>query len=710
MKSLLLLRFCHYSSRHGTAALLVGLAVIGSSAVFAQAAATSTDAPAVLPAYQVTSDRVAGLEARMTRAELRQPEPNLGRELMDIPGVYGHSRAADAMEPNIRGLGFDRVTTTLNGIPLFNGSPERTYSPVVVLGPVAVESVNVIKALPSVALGPITTGGHIELSTGAQSSKLDGSSGYLGTTYNGARSGFSSQGLFAANRGSIDARLTFFRNDLGDYTAPNRKVVAARLDDYGNSAALGWHNDQQQFHAEYLHRRLRLNETVSLPLDGRNSDADIVVAKHRWEPVTGPLQRVELRAGYGYTDPYITSEKRIVPAPIFAQATTRSAAAGVITRWRAGDYGTIATGVDWTREERRAVRTTAAGQDFIWPDAIYADAGAFAEWQRHLTPEWALRIGVRADQVKSDARDVDRLALGRPIRQQFINYNGPDAATIQHRDVVGAGNALLQWKGHAGLSAFVGAGLSEQPAPVTERYRAFLNALGGDGKGGNAVELGNPALRPEQKQETVAGATWTGPAYTLHANLYYYRIRDFINRLPIGTTLPPVAPMVVFGYRNVDADFRGGELGLTLRPAAGLTVPLSFARSDGRNAKTGVSLPEIPPWEGTAALRYDGSFRQTTWWAQAGARLVGAKTNPAPLDNPLYTSAGSFALAHVRAGVRLSSRVRIEVGLENLFNRQYTEYLTPPVAPFQPASGTLRPGDRVPGPARALWTSVAWEF
>ena len=313
----------------------------------------------------------------MAREELRQPEPNLGRELMDVPGVYGHTRAADAMEPNIRGLGFDRVTTTLNGMPLFNGSPERTNSPVVLLGPVAVETLKVVKAVPSVTLGPATSAGRIELNTEPveETARVAPFGGFLGTTYNGARDGFTTQGLLDGRFGAWDGRVTFFRNDLGDYAAADGRVVAARLDDYGASVALGWHDAQHDARAEYLHRRLRLDETVSLPLDGKNSDADVFTFNDHWKFASGALEKIAWRAGYAFTDPYITSEDRQAPSLTFAQATARSAGGGLTSLWRTGEASMLAAGGDFSRQERRAVRTTAAGQDYIWPDAIYQDAG-----------------------------------------------------------------------------------------------------------------------------------------------------------------------------------------------------------------------------------------------------------------------------------------------------------------------------------------------
>lgn len=673
----------------------------------ATASSRAAETPVQLPDVVVPGERIGALQLAVPRLGLHAPEPNLGNELLAIPGVAGHARAADAMEPFVRGLALDRVATTLNGLPLLNASPERTNSPVVVLGSAAVASMSVIKALPSVTLGPATTGGRIVLDTAPEASADERwPASWLNTTYNGARNGYSTRGRISTHREAWEARATFFENDLGNYKAADGREVAAHFRDHGASAALGWKAYGHHVTAEFLERRLVRQETVALPLDGKNTESQILSLTDRWS-INGPaLEAIEFRAGYLFTDPYITSEDRKVPSLIFAQATARARSFGVTSHWRAGERDTFAIGSDYSWQNRRAIRTTAAGKDFIWPNVVYADSGLFAEWKRALNAEWKLRVGARGDVVRSDARDVDQPALGRPIRDQFVTYNGPDAVNVGKFNHAGAANALLEWKRNHAFSAFAGVGITVQPPQVMERYRAFLNALGGDGRGGNAVELGNPALESERNTAFEIGGTARLPWIDLEATGYYYRIDDFILRTPIGFTQPPVARMVVFGYRNVDAVLNGAELGATLKPAAAWLIPFTFAVAHGERRDTDIGLAELPPWEATGGVRYT----HASYSVDCGVRVVGQRDNPAPLDNPIFFNTGGVSVWHLRVGVPIRKSIRLEFGIENAFDHRYSEYLTPPVAPFRPASGDLTPGDRVPAPGRSAWTSltIAW--
>lgn len=693
-------------------------AVAGQFSLRLAIAADGNDGqPLRLEEFFVPGERVASAEIAVPRGDLGPPEPNFGPELLAIPGVYGHARAADAMEPNIRGFSFDRVATTLNGLPLVNASPERTNSPVAILGTSTVTGMSVVKGIASVTLGPPTTGGRIALTTDPAMALEGGApfSARFSTLYNAARDGTTSSGRVTRRAGPWDATAIVFRNDLGDYTAADGRRVAARFEDYGGSAVLGWHTGTQRARLDVLTRRLQRQDAVSLPLDGRNSDSQALTFEHRVSFAQGTsLESAEWRIGYATTDPYITSEDRVSP-PISAQATARTFGAGLKSTWRIDEVDQLALGLDFSRQTRRAVRTTPAGRDYIWPGATYVDAGAFAEWNRAIAGPWKLRLGGRLDDVRSDAADVDQLALGKPIRQQFVTYNGSRAAAIARHELAGAANGLLEWKRSAAGSAYLAAGYSLQPAPVMERYRAFLNALGGDGQGGNAVELGNPAVKSERKGAIEAGGTIRRERIVVEATLYYYRIDNFILRTPIGTTQPPLARMVVFGYRNIDADFMGGELGATLKPASGWSVPVSVAVANARNRVTDSGLAEIPPAEAAAAVRYSlnatRSRSHAPPWpvaAEVGCRFVAARNNPAPLDNPIFGHTGGFSVWHLRAGLAPAPHVRIEAGIENLFNHGYTEYLAPPVAPVRPARGDLKPGERVPAPGRAAWVSLTW--
>ncbi len=60
---------------------------------------------------------------------------HLGKALERSLGLSFVKRGHDLVDPQIRGLGFDRVVTLINGLPVLHGSPTGTASPLNALGP-----------------------------------------------------------------------------------------------------------------------------------------------------------------------------------------------------------------------------------------------------------------------------------------------------------------------------------------------------------------------------------------------------------------------------------------------------------------------------------------------------------------------------------------------------------------------------------------------
>jgi outer membrane receptor protein involved in Fe transport len=85
---------------------------------------------------------------------------------------------------------------------------------------------------------------------------------------------------------------------------------------------------------------------------------------------------------------------------------------------------------------------------------------------------------------------------------------------------------------------------------------------------------------------------------------------------------------------------------------------------------------------------------------------VAAQSNPAPDEMPVLADTAAFTLGNLRAGLTWRG-LRIALSVENLFDRLYYDYLSPPAAAMSP-SGTLRPGARIPGPGRTFTLTVSY--
>jgi iron complex outermembrane recepter protein len=162
---------------------------------------------------------------------------------------------------------------------------------------------------------------------------------------------------------------------------------------------------------------------------------------------------------------------------------------------------------------------------------------------------------------------------------------------------------------------------------------------------------------------------------------------------------------VVRGFRNVDAELAGGEAAAVARLAEGVTLPVSLAFVRGRNTTDGRDLPEIPPFNLEAALRYARPEGARPWWIQAGVRYDARQNKIDPLFPEDATP--SWIVAHLRGGVTIGKGLTLEVGIENLLDEEYHEHLTREAAL---ATGALMAGDEIPAPGRHVTVRLTMAF
>ena len=214
-----------------------------------------------------------------------------------------------------------------------------------------------------------------------------------------------------------------------------------------------------------------------------------------------------------------------------------------------------------------------------------------------------------------------------------------------------------------------GVGYSAAPAGVTEKYRAFLNALGG------GVELGNPALEPERKTEAALGLRKTSDHLSLHAELFAASIDDYVSRQIIAETGP------IISYRNRSAAFWGGELSGRWTPGGnaedGFSFPFQGSAVHGEDRSSGIRLPELAPWQASLAAEWQGSIGDFRLSTQIQAALIGAQSNSSPTENPLYADTASATLWHARVSLATPWGLILDLALENAFDRLSYNYLHP---------------------------------
>ena len=463
------------------------------------------------------------------------------------------------------------------------------------------------------------------------------------------------------------------------------------------------------------HGQFRREENVdypSLPMDVKESETTLLTGGYRVEPRGAALERLELNAGYSYVDHLMNNERKSNRAMMEAEAPSEaySYSGKLDGDWRVAESSVLTLGADAERLERDAVRTRtmpatgATFQDHIWPEAERELIGLFGEWNQEASDRLTLRAGARVDFAQSDANAADdRMVLGpgqaAPISEWFTRVNGPEASELDRDEMLYSGNLLAEWKAYDALSLYAGMGRTERYPALTELYYAFSPAPGG-------YQIGNPGLDAEKKVEITAGARHKTSWVDTDFSVFAARVEDYI--LPTSVLKTDVngdgTADNVRGFRNVDAELWGGELAAVGKLGAGWSVPAAMAYVQGCNTTDDRDLPEIPPLSVRGALRFDQAGRRA-WWTEAGIRFAARQ---ARVDEAFpEDETPSFTIFHLRGGVDLTQAIKLEAGVENLFDEDYNEHLTREAVL---ATEELAVGDEVPAPGRSLYLKVAAVF
>lgn len=630
-------------------------------------------------------------------------------------GVAGVRRGGSAPEPVIRGLGYERVQTQIGSVPIYGGCPARMDPAATYIPNHAIRSIRILKGLPSVSEGPAGTAGRILVDTDYERDpdsepELHGFVKGHGET---ARQGGSADAGVYGGNSLFDGSLSAGHSKLDDYESPDGVEVPARYEDFSVAASAGFRpREDHRWSNTFIYLDTTDVDYPSLPMDSIDSDFYFYQTGYRVRFEQGLLKQLEFEGGFARVDHFMDNRYKPNRGLLHAETPTDSdTVAGKLSGdFKLGESSILTTGMDvfslnrdGTRRRAFVAGPSAGGvfYDRVWPDATQTDVGIFAEINTPISAMVNLRIGARGDLVASDAKAVDEPSLRmRSVRQNFIDFYGPDAGDVDQTEATASGNALLEWQATEKLSFFAGLGASSRSAGVTERFYAFAPTPGG-------FQIGNPTLDPEIKYEIDAGATWTHSKFEATISGFAAYIDDYINPTQIayqdvnGDTVADV----IRGYENIDASLVGAEASAVYNPMAHLRFPVSAMVVAGRNQSDDRPLPEIPPLDVRAAVVVYGGTR-LPWWGEFGGRFV-ARQDRIDESFPENETAG-FQAFHLRGGLTIAARLELELGVENLFNQDYNEHLTRESA-FNYGNG-LGAGDEIPEPERSFYLTMRYEF
>ncbi|MFI5451214.1 TonB-dependent receptor [Pedobacter sp. UC225_61] len=318
-----------------------------------------------------------------------------------------------------------------------------------------------------------------------------------------------------------------------------------------------------------------------------------------------------------------------------------------------------------------------SGDEFLIPDYTSDNIGAFAYLKRNFT-NGAINAGIRYDYKNVDGDDLtaDGNQVFTAFNNKFSNISGSIGFAFEI-----AKN--LNLKGNAG-SGFRAPNIAE---------------LGANGRheGTFRYEIGNSNLKQETSLQFDLGLEYNAEKVTVGLNAYSNRIYNYIypgnfnnETYPFLEENGSTTTLPLYRYVQTDAELLGGEASVDFHLIKSLHFENTFAYVKGTNKANNTALPFIP----AASLNNELRFEPTIKGLKDSFIKIGL-TNVFKQDrfDSFETETDGYTLLDAGIGTSLkvkNGKINVWVTGQNLGNKLYYNHLSR----YKPA-GIYNPGRNV---------------
>jgi len=713
--------------------------------------APTVQLPEVLVQGQLADDLAHGSSLKPDQlATAKAASSDSAQLLADIPGLYLHGAGGFSSLPVLHGLADDRLLISSNGMNLLSSCPNHMNSPLSYLASSAVDSVQVYGATAPVSVGGDNIGGVIVVNSPAPHFAAPGqtlSEGEVGTYYrsNGKASGANLSATVASDTVSINYSGATSRSD--DYNAAQAFKAAGQAasgqgwldgDTVGSSA---YKTQNHQVNIAWRDANQLLEMTAGIqdtPYEGFPNQRMDMTSNHgsqfslhykadvSWGDVDVRLYQQYVRHEMNFGDDKQLDYMGAIGMPMDTASHTQGGAATATIRLDPAD--SLKLGTEFQRYQLNDWWPPVAGSmgmmgpNTFWNinDGQRNKVDVFAEWQADWNAQWRSILGARSSTVSMDAGNAAGYSM--MYGTDVAAFNAENHQRTDHNIDL---SALTRFTPSAGQQYELAYAQKTRSPNLYETYpwsgngmAAIMNNFVGDGNG----YVGNVDLKPEVAHSISANADWhdaNNERWSLQISPYYSYITDYIDAKRCGSSsclsavsnnLTTNTGYVILQYTNDSAQLYGidikGKLQLANTADYGrwnASAQISYTR--GENLSTGDNLYNIMPLNAKLALVQ----QRGPWSNTAELLLVSAKTDVSQVRNEVATP--GYNLFNLRSSYQWK-QLRIDVGIDNVFNRYYVEPLGGAYVGQGATMGinSIPWGLGLPGPARSLYTALSYRF
>ncbi|MEN4902946.1 TonB-dependent copper receptor [Luteimonas sp. TWI1437] len=670
----------------------IAMAIACALALPLAAQADDLPEPVNLDAVLVTAAPVSPLTYDLDPRLPRQPVPaSDGADyLKTIPGFTALRNGGTNGDPVLRGMFGSRLNLLTNDGSMPGACPSRMDNPMSYVSPETFDSLVVIKGPQTVLWGPGASAGTVRFER--ETPVLEAPGVRINGSLLGGSNGRNDQVLdLVAGAPQGYLRVSGNRSEADDYEDGDGVVVPSSWKKWNGDVALGWTPDADTV--------LELNAGVGdgqaryagRGMDGAQFRRESYSLRVEKRAIGGALDAIEGSVFYNHADHVMDNytlrdpnPASAMPMPMASNVDRRTTGGRIALGWKWTGWD-LQAGVDTQQSRHRARKGMGRGTYAAQPwttDARFETAGVFAEGTRHLPPGRHLTGGVRVDRAKA----TDERALAG-----MMGMPNPTAGQTREETLRAGFLRYEQELKDTPVSAYAGLGHTQRMPDYWELFSP--------GRGPVGAVNAFVGIAPEKTTQLDIGVRYRTRKLDAWVSGYAGRIEDYI----LFTYSAGGMMGMTSSAANVDADIRGAEAGVEFRPSSTWKFGGTLAYAWGENRTTGQALPQMPPLEARLSAGYD----DTRWSFGALVRAVASQDRIAVgqgnvVGRDLDASAG-FATLALNGGYRINERLQLTVGIDNVFDRTYSEHLN-----LTGSADFGYPADpvRINEPGRTAWVKL----
>lgn len=654
----------------------------------------------VLPSIEVTAERIHssptfGTSLRGDALNARRFATNDTAMLLEgTPGVSFYTGGGVSSLPVINGLADDRLKISVDGMTITSACPNHMNPALSYIDPAALSQVNVFAGIVPVSQGGDSIGGAIAVKSVSPVFAEPGqglrTSGNLNAFYrsNGEVTGVGARAAVATENFSIG----YVGNtvDAGNYKDGNGNVVgasrykvrnnavklAAKAGDDIYSLDIGWQDiPVQGFPNQAMDMIYNKSLSFNAAYNGAFSWGSLEARAFR-QRVRHKMDILPEKGGQ------MPMETDAVDLGYSIVATTPLGDAHVA---RFGHEFHRYTLDDWWPPLASGFMSP---NDF-WNirDGKRDRAALFAELDSKLNDKLSTQIGARLEQVTMNTGNVQGYfstgdtGYGAPADGDIyqVDADAFNAKNHKRTDLNWDLTASARYVESERKTYDIGFSRKTRSPKLHERYtwsnEAMMAGLMNNWFGDLNSYVGNIDLKPEVAYSLKVSADWhdaEGHDWQLKVAPFYTYVQDYINAVP-NTNANPFNMTMLAGrqslkFVNQDAKLYGLDISgkKSLGRAAGewaARASLSYVRAKADN---GDNLYNIMPLSARLALDHNLG----AWSNTLETVLVASKDKVSSVRAEQKTA--GYAIANFRTSYKVTKSIRLDAGVDNLFDRQYS--------------------------------------